>query len=99
MAALAADEEAAEVAVADGAAGDDDDEVATVVVATCVEVAAAVVESAELVLLDSGVLTWVAARSPIGSCCDARTGSSIAEATRASNNEYVAFFILSRLSH
>lgn len=102
VAALAADEEVSALVAADD---DDDDVVAVVdvkgaaalVVATSVEVGAAVVDSEETGALDSGASKpriWMAPGSPIGSFCDAETRSSIAEATTASNNERVVFFIL-----
>lgn len=96
----ATDEEAAaDVATADEVAADD--EVATVLVvgSAVVETVTTVVGSEELVLLESAASKpriWMATRTSIGSCRDARTGSSIAEATMANNHECVAFFIVGR---
>lgn len=41
---------------------------------------------------------WMAARSPFGSCDDAKMGSAIAETTTVSKNERFPFFILKRCS-
>jgi len=85
------------------------EEVAGAVGAVAEVAAAAVVECVGAVLVAAGAevagaalgselatMDWVAWRSPIGLGCDAKTGSSMAEATMASNNERVDFFILNR---
>lgn len=65
---------------------------AFVVVGTAPLVSEGLAAAAALVSGASNPRIWIALRSPIGSCCDAKTG--MAEATTARNNKGVAFFII-----
>lgn len=96
---FAADVDVAEVASVDEGAFAVVEVVGAALVAACVEAgAAALVESGGVTLVSAGIKAriWMASRSPIGSRGDAQTGSSKAEATTARNNEWIAFFILTR---
>lgn len=88
MVAPAADE--AEVDAADGVVFAAVDELEEELVVGSAEVGGAALDSEEAAGVVSGPINariWTATRSSTGSCCEARTGRSIAEATTAKNRE------------